>query len=68
MANTFEQKFYADELASKECICGNYKTSNFSFCPSCYYLLPDHLKSPLYRKMGDGYEEAYEEAVAALDI
>lgn len=59
-------KFYLDELKSEECICGMPKPSGRSFCYHCYKSLPRHMQRALYQRIGDGYEEAYEEAVEWL--
>ena len=37
-----------------------------SFCFSCWNRLPSALRQPLYRKFGEGYEEAHAAAMAAL--
>ena len=37
-----------------------------SFCYKCYSSLPNNLKKRLYYPLGNGYEEAYEEAVSWL--
>jgi len=76
-------KFYADELMSEECWCGREKRRHYSFCWRCYRKLPADLQKALYRKIpaclpsavrqawlsgrGEGYEDAYEEAVKYLE-
>ena len=59
-------KFYIQELRSEECACGRSKRSRYSFCYTCYQLLPDDMQRDLWNYMGDGYEEAYDAAVAWL--
>jgi hypothetical protein len=59
-------KFYATELKSEECFCGKTKKPRMSFCYRCYKSLPGDMQKDLYQPLGNGYEEAYEEAVAWL--
>lgn len=59
-------KFYIQELRSEECACGRTKRPRYSFCYTCYQLLPDDMRKDLWSYMGDGYEEAYDSAVAWL--
>ena len=59
--------FYLTELQSNECQCGRGKKSGKSFCYICYNKLPKEMRNPLYQRIGDGYEEAYEDAVEYLD-
>jgi hypothetical protein len=54
------------ELAGPVCRCGRPKSARRTFCSRCYYRLPPQLRSALYRRIGEGYEEAYAAAVAAL--
>lgn len=60
-------RFYAKELKSEECQCGRQKKSRMSFCYSCYKSLPVNIQKRLYYPLGNGYEEAYEEAVQWLN-
>ena len=59
-------RFYLQELQSEECQCGRWKKPGYSFCFICYRRLPRDMQRALYRRVFDGYEEAYEEAVAFL--
>ena len=59
-------KFYIDELLSEECFCGRTKKSKMSLCYTCYKSLPKDKKQALYQRMGDGYEEAYDDAIEWL--
>jgi hypothetical protein len=61
-----DRAFYVETLKSEECLCGRVKKPGNSFCFRCYKELPADMQKALYRKMGDGYEEAFEEAVAWL--
>jgi hypothetical protein len=55
-----------DELIGQTCRCGSSKAMKQTFCRRCYYALPAALRNALYREMGYGYEQAYDEAVAYL--
>ena len=50
--------FYARELASNECQCGARKKRGWAFSQD--------MQQALYARIGNGYEEAYEEAVKEL--
>lgn len=60
-----EKQLYA-QLASLECFCGNPKEHRRTFCKKCYYRLPPRMRSALYAKLGEGYEQAVDEAEAFL--
>lgn len=52
-----------ESLGSQACPnCGGYKRPRMSFCGQCYRMLPYGLKQALYRRVGQGYEEAFREA------
>lgn len=55
------------ELFGSQCRCGSIKRSGETFCKKCYFTLTRDLRSQLYKLMGDGYEESYQEAVKFLD-
>lgn len=57
---------YYKKLKSDICACGHFKTPLTSFCKVCYRSLPDSNQSALYRKLGAGYELAYDHAVEIL--
>ena len=59
-------KFYLSELNGEECVCGSWKKSRMSFCYICYRKLPPDMQKDLWQHMGQGYEEAYDEAVRWL--
>lgn len=61
-------RFYVKELRSDECQCGGGKTRGKSLCYRCYSRLPVEMKKALYRRLGSGYEEAYEAAVRHLSL
>lgn len=61
-----DRKFYAGVLRSEECFCGKFKKHGFAVCYKCYQLLPKDLQTALNRKIGVGFEEAYEETVKYL--
>jgi hypothetical protein len=58
---------YVDILKSEECAyCDNDKKRGYVFCYKCYWDLPTHLRSYLYLPLGDGFEEAVDDAVEYL--
>lgn len=61
-----DRAFYRQSLSSNECLCGRPKQPHRSFCYPCYRELSQEMQRNLYRKMGNGYEEAYEAAVEYL--
>ena len=54
------------ELSGTKCRCGRPKQTNKTFCGQCYYKLPEKMRMALYRRLGHGYEEAYDDAVEYL--
>lgn len=62
------QSFYFNELMGNECACGDRKKEGRSFCYNCYSSLPRDMQKALYKHIGFGYEEAYEEAFKYLEI
>ena len=54
------------ELSGTTCRCGRTKKANQTFCSKCYYALPEAMRLALCRRLGSGYEEAYDEAVREL--
>jgi len=61
------KNFYYQELMRDQCFCGATKKKRYSFCYPCYHKLPGEMKSGLWLEIGEGYEEAYEEAVKFLE-
>jgi len=55
------------ELRSETCRCGRRKQSRQTFCRSCYFSLPSPARSDIYKRVGSGYQQAYDAAVALLD-
>ena len=39
--------------------CGAPKGGTLAFCKGCYYALPTPMRSALWLRFGDGFEEAY---------
>lgn len=54
------------ELNGKQCRCNRPKQKRKTFCAGCYYTLPDEKRKALYNRIGEGYEEAYQDAVDYL--
>jgi hypothetical protein len=61
------EAFYAKELKSDQCQCGRTKKPGRSLCFPCFRDLPVEMQEDLYKKIGSGYEEAYEAAVKWLE-
>lgn len=55
-------EFYFKELNSDGCMCGDKKHRGKSFCYRCWSKLPPELQKPLYKRIGSGYEAAYDAA------
>ena len=55
-----------DELMGQTCVCGRKKLRTQTFCGGCYYTLSRSQRQALYRRVGEGYEEAYADAVDTL--
>jgi len=49
------------------CRCGRPKEPNNTFCGKCYWALGHNQRRALYKRFGEGYEEAYAAAAAFLD-
>lgn len=54
-------------LISKQCQCGAPKASGRSHCRTCYFRLPPFMRKNLYKRLGEGYEQAYTESLAVLE-
>jgi hypothetical protein len=54
------------ELAGTTCRCGRPKRGRQTFCLDCYVRLTPPRRRALYSLIGEGYEEAYADAVASL--
>ncbi len=64
---TDEDKQLFKNLMSTTCRCGEPKGQAKSHCLECYRKLPAHMQKALWRRIGDGYREAYQEAAQFLD-
>lgn len=60
-------EWYFKELMSEQCACEKSKRRGHSFCYAGYTALPKELRKALWRRIGLGYEEAYEEAHKYLE-
>ena len=58
---------YFNELQGSQCQCGKNKNPKKSFCRSCYFKLPYNMQSDLYKRIGDGYKAAFDQAVTFLN-
>jgi hypothetical protein len=61
-----DKLWYIREFKSNECTCGNTKRPGSAFCSTCFMKLPYTYRMATYQRMGEGYEEAYEDAVQWL--
>lgn len=61
-----ERSELIQELAGKVCRCDRPKRPRMTFCRGCYFALPASMRQDLYKRFGEGYEDAYEAAVAYL--
>jgi|GEM_PF-1218933 len=59
--------FYTDALHSEECHCGRPKKRGHAFCYKCYQSLSNDSKKGLWCRLGDGFEQSYDEAVRELE-
>lgn len=46
--------------------CNGTKPTRMSHCRPCYMLLPQPMRSALYKRIGEGYEQAYTESLAYI--
>lgn len=56
-----------EELKGQKCYCGARKAKMQTFCRAQYSSLPPRMRSALYQRFGDGYEEAYTKARKYLE-
>ena len=61
-----ERNEMVKELAGGVCRCGAKKVKGQSFCGRCFYRLPRVNRQRMYQAFGQGYEDAYRDAVALL--
>jgi hypothetical protein len=55
------------DFLGKECpTCGCTKRSGMSHCSLCYGRLPKPMQTALYKRFGEGYEEAFATSCAWL--
>ncbi len=67
MATTAENQRAVGALGSCVCeACGKVKDLKRSFCKTCYYELPVGMRNALYRRLFEGYGEAYAAALVWL--
>ena len=58
---------YVESLGSFTCpFCKGSKKDGHTFCNSCYWKLPKVHQVAIYRRLGDGYEEAVDDAIEYL--
>ena len=62
-----ETKTALAELKATKCHCGKNKATMKSLCRTCYFALPEHMRRALYKRIFEGYEEAYQASIEYLD-
>lgn len=60
-------RFYIAVLKSEECQCGKPKKSRMALCYDCYSSLPKDTQKTLWKKIRNGFEEAYDNALRWLN-
>ena len=55
------------DFLGRFCRCGRLKDECKSHCRACYFKLPRDIRRALYRRFGQGYEQAYSESLEYLD-
>jgi Holliday junction resolvase RusA-like endonuclease len=60
--------YYAEYLESRKCQCGETKITGRALCTFCTKKVPVHLTQGLWKELGDGFEEAFEEACRWLNF
>lgn len=66
MTEPLDTRELVRELAGNRCQCGLTKNKGQTFCRHCYFKLPRDICLTLYRRIGEGYEEAYQAAISRL--
>lgn len=62
-----ERKTILEDFLGTECSgCGGAKNPKMSHCSRCYYKLPKTMQKDLYKRFGEGYEEAFAASRAYL--
>ena len=53
-------------LKSTTCKCGGFKKAKQAFCYNCFKLFPAKIQQDLYKRIGDGFEGAVDDALKFL--
>lgn len=62
-----KKKTTLQDFLGTECsACGGVKRKGMSHCSRCYHRLPKPMQYALYRRFGEGYEEAFADSNAWL--
>jgi hypothetical protein len=64
MDEHFRQKIF---FGQKCPTCHGSKRKANAFCYTCYHKLPERLRQKLWRRFGDGFEAAFDEARTYLE-
>jgi hypothetical protein len=61
------RKSILEDFLGTECVaCGAEKKSKMSHCSKCFWKLPKAMRDKLYKRFGEGYEEAFDESTKWL--
>jgi hypothetical protein len=58
---------YIFKINSSQCQCGKRKTPKMSFCPNCFYRLPQEMKSKIHKHPWKEFCDTYDAAVEYLN-
>lgn len=62
-----DRMFYIGALKSNQCQCDRPKQPERAVCYKCWMRLTDDLRRALYKRIGGGFEKAYDEACGYLN-
>ena len=65
--NASDKMFYVNVMKSEKCQCENPKKRRYALCFNCWKKLPEYMQKALYRRLGFGFEKAYDKAVRCLN-
>lgn len=60
--------YYAEYLKGRSCQCGEQKITGRALCTFCDRKIPVWIKQGLYKDLGEGFEQAFEDACRWLNF
>lgn len=63
-----DRLWYLEQIKGDECLCGRTKKPRQAVCFTCWRRLPRDLQRRLYSRLGEGFEEAFDEAAQYIDL